>query len=90
MGEIERGIARRRASDPGFAAELAAWLDQLLRLHPNRLLPVNLSIARRWGQWPRSIPGGGAEEWMGTDVISQISRYADMEIDPAAKDPNKI
>jgi Uma2 family endonuclease len=56
MGEIERGIARRRASDPGFAAELAAWLDQLLRLHPNRLLPdgsvlspdAALVLEQRW------------------------------------------
>ena len=50
IGEIERGIAQRRGPDPGFAAELAAWLDQLLRLHPNRLLPVSLSVARRWGR----------------------------------------
>ena len=50
IGEIERGIAQRRGPDPGFAAELATWLDQLLRLHHNRLLPVSLSIARRWGR----------------------------------------
>ena len=50
IGEIERGIARRRAADPVFAGELAVWLDRLLRLHGERLLAVDLAIARRWGQ----------------------------------------
>ena len=29
IGEIERGIARKRSSDAGFASQLAEWLDQL-------------------------------------------------------------
>ncbi len=32
IGEIERGIARKRSSDAGVATQLAEWLDQLLRL----------------------------------------------------------
>jgi hypothetical protein len=32
IGEIERGIARQRATDPGFAGALAAWLDRVLAL----------------------------------------------------------
>ena len=35
IGEIERGIARQRATDPGFADALAAWLD---RVDPAELL----------------------------------------------------
>ena len=27
IGEIERGVARQRATDPSFARALAAWLD---------------------------------------------------------------
>ena len=50
IGEIERAITWRRTADPAFAAQLAAWLDQLLRLHGQRLLPVDLVTARRWGQ----------------------------------------
>jgi hypothetical protein len=29
IGEIERGIARKRSSDAGFASQLAEWLDPL-------------------------------------------------------------
>ncbi|MFZ4804431.1 MAG: hypothetical protein ACOYLI_07190 [Synechococcus lacustris] len=47
IGEIERGIARKRGGDPAFAAQLAGWLDQLLRLYGDRLLPVDVGVARR-------------------------------------------
>jgi predicted nucleic acid-binding protein len=49
IGEIERGIARKRSSDSAFATQLAEWLDQLLRLYGDRLLPVDVGVARRWG-----------------------------------------
>jgi len=49
IGEIERGIARKRSTDAAFAMQLAEWLDQLLRLYGDRLLPVDVGVARRWG-----------------------------------------
>jgi toxin FitB len=49
IGEIERGIARRRATDPGFAAALTAWLDQVLALYGERILSFELQTAQRWG-----------------------------------------
>lgn len=61
IGEIERGIARRRVADPAFARQLADWLDQLLRLHGDRLLPVDLGTARRWGQLSAQLGHDGAD-----------------------------
>ncbi len=61
IGEIERGIARRRAADPAFAGELATWLDRLLRLHGERLLVVDLAIARRWGQLSAALGHDSAD-----------------------------
>jgi len=61
LGEIERGIARKRASDPRFAEDLAAWLDRLLRLHGQRLLPVDLAIARRWGRLSAALGHDSAD-----------------------------
>jgi hypothetical protein len=50
IGEIERGIARQISINPGFAAAaLGAWLDRLLSRYESRILPFNLSTARRWG-----------------------------------------
>ena len=57
LGEIERGIERRRKGDPEFAEALTAWLESLTRLYADRILPVTPSVARRWatGTWrPRT------------------------------------
>jgi predicted nucleic acid-binding protein len=61
IGEIERGIVRQRTVDPLFADQLAAWLDQLLRLHGDRLLTIDLGTARRWGQLSAALGHGGAD-----------------------------
>ena len=61
LGEIERGIARKRASDPRVAEDLAAWLDRLLRLHGQRLLAVDLAIARRWGRLSTALGQDSAD-----------------------------
>ncbi len=61
IGEIERGIARQRTTDAGFALQLAGWLDQLLRLYGDRLLPVDVGVARRWGQLSAEIGHDGAD-----------------------------
>ena len=50
VGEIERGIARERTRNPGFADRLGAWLDNLLRLYADRILPADTPVARRWGR----------------------------------------
>ncbi|MDE2837753.1 MAG: type II toxin-antitoxin system VapC family toxin [Chloroflexota bacterium] len=49
VGEMERGIARQRRRNPDFARTLAAWLDSVLLVYGDRILPVDLAVARRWG-----------------------------------------
>ena len=61
IGEIERSIARKRTSDAGFAQQLAGWLDQLLRLYGDRLLPVDVGVSRRWGLLFAEIGHGGTD-----------------------------
>ncbi len=50
IGEIERGIASQRAKDQDFASTLAIWLDQVLNVYGDRVLPFDLASARRWGR----------------------------------------
>ena len=49
VGEVEQGIARQQRRNPEFARTLAAWLDTVLAVYGDRILPVNLAVARRWG-----------------------------------------
>src|SRR5215469_2618854 len=50
IGEIELGIERRRAINPGFAQLLANWLDVTLRAYGERMLPLTVAVARRCGR----------------------------------------
>lgn len=61
LGEIERGIARRRKGDPKFADELEMWLEGLTRLYSERILPVTPGIARRWGRLSAQLGHEGAD-----------------------------
>ena len=45
LGEIERGIKKKRTSDPAFAAVLERWLDDLVSLYGDRVLPVTPAIS---------------------------------------------
>jgi toxin FitB len=61
IGEIERGISRQRAIDPGFADALAAWLDQVLTLYGERVVSFDLPTARRWGALSAALGNDSAD-----------------------------
>ncbi len=48
--EIASGIERQRSANAAFAQELADWLDLTLRLYEDRILPISIPVARRWGE----------------------------------------
>lgn len=55
MGEIERGIARQTRQNPDFARDLAQWYERILSWFTDRILPVDVAIASRWGRLSASI-----------------------------------
>jgi toxin FitB len=61
IGEIERGIEQQRQLNPQFAANLAAWLDVVLRTYEGRILAVNIAVARRWGRLSHQIGNKGLD-----------------------------
>lgn len=61
IGEIERGIIQQRQRNPTFAADLAGWLDRVLGWYGDRILAVDLPVARRWGQLSAILGHGGAD-----------------------------
>ena len=52
IGEITKGIARQRRTAGGIAAadDLQAWLEGLLMTYADRIIPVDIPIAARWGR----------------------------------------
>jgi predicted nucleic acid-binding protein len=61
LGEIERGIEKCRKDDTEFADALAAWLESLMRLYADRILPVSPNVARRWGRLSAQLGHDGAD-----------------------------
>jgi toxin FitB len=61
LGEIERGIEKKRKSEPEFAQELTHWLENLQRLYGDRILPITPNIARKWGQLSAQLNHDGAD-----------------------------
>lgn len=55
LGEIERGIAQQLHRDPDFARDLAQWHERTLAWFSDRILPVDIDTARRWGRLSASI-----------------------------------
>jgi hypothetical protein len=58
LGQITRGVALRRRSDPKTAARLTEWLERLRQDHADRILPVTDRIALEWGRIAALRPRG--------------------------------
>jgi toxin FitB len=61
IGEIELGIEKQRAPKPAFADELSRWLERTLRVYGDRILPLNVRVARRWGRLAARIGNKGLD-----------------------------
>lgn len=61
IGEIERGIKQQQQNNIEFSQELAKWLDGILLHYTDRILPVSINIARRWGALSAAIGNSGAD-----------------------------
>jgi predicted nucleic acid-binding protein len=100
IGEIERGIARQRTNDPGFAGALAEWLDRVLTLYGERILPFDLRTARRWGTLSAALGNDSADLMIAatalehglTVVTRSVSDFGPSGVavlDPFGRRPNR-
>jgi len=49
LGELRRGALMLRDRDPLRSTNLLSWIDDLETIYRNRVLPVTLNVAMRWG-----------------------------------------
>ena len=61
IAEIELQILRLQSRDPDSARALGEWLDALVDLYGDRILEVNIAVARRWGQLSSDVGHEGAD-----------------------------
>ena len=56
IGELRKGIAAKRRTDPAAANSLTVWLEGLEFGFANRILPIDAATARFWGEWSGERP----------------------------------
>ena len=61
VGEIERGVTQQLRRDPPFGRELALWLDSVLLWYGDRIIPIDVATARRWGQLSATLGHGSPD-----------------------------
>jgi len=64
IGEIAKGIAqqdKQDKQDKEFAKLLKHWLEKLLLLYGQRILPVDIPIAKRWGELSIQVQNSGVD-----------------------------
>ena len=49
IGAVAKGIAMKARKDPGTAAVMGRWLDELRHVYASRILPVDDAVATNWG-----------------------------------------
>jgi toxin FitB len=58
IGEIRRGVERLRMRDPDRSSRFESWLNDLLSVFNDRIIPVDVEVAQTWGRWDavRTLP----------------------------------
>jgi predicted nucleic acid-binding protein len=58
LGELRKGVAAKRLRDPDLNAvtQLAAWVEGLEVGFADRILGIDLAVARLWGEWSAQRP----------------------------------
>lgn len=50
LGELRKGIAIRRQTDPVMADSLNAWVDELEHGFADRIINIDVKVAQLWGE----------------------------------------
>jgi predicted nucleic acid-binding protein len=75
IAEIDEGIAKaRRLGAIKKAAQLGEWLDVVLHLYGNRILPVDIAVARIVGSLSDHARGVGQAPGLPDIIIAATSR----------------
>ena len=56
LGELRKGVALRKRSDPDSAKRLAAWVDGLEFSFADRIIGIDAATSRLWGELSAQRP----------------------------------
>ena len=56
LGELRKGVAKKKREDAETAKRLADWVDGLEYSFADRILGIDAATARLWGDWSSERP----------------------------------
>lgn len=56
LGELRKGVALKKRTDPDAAKSLSGWVDGLEYSFADRLIGIDAGAARLWGEWSAERP----------------------------------
>lgn len=56
LGELRKGVAKKKREDAEMAKRLADWVDGLEYSFADRILGIDAATARLWGDWSSERP----------------------------------
>jgi predicted nucleic acid-binding protein len=56
LGELRKGVAKKKREDAEAAKRLADWVDGLEYSFADRILGIDAATARLWGDWSSERP----------------------------------
>lgn len=80
IGEIEQGIEKKRKTDPAFVESLTQWIEDLLRLYGDRILPITPAVSRRWGILSARLGNDSADLLIAATALTHGLRVATRNI----------
>ena len=69
IGEISKGIAQQDKQNKELASLLHRWLEKLVLLYGQRILPVDIPIAKRWGELSAQAHNAGVDILLAATAI---------------------
>lgn len=51
LGELRKGVALKKRSDPDAARKIGSWVDGLEFSFADRILGIDAATAKLWGEW---------------------------------------
>lgn len=71
IAELHKGQRKKSRTDPQQGLAIARWIDVILHEYRDRVLPIDASVARRWGQLSDEIGHDGPDVMLAATALER-------------------
>lgn len=71
LGELRKGVALKKRTDPEAASNLSGWVDGLEYSFADRLVGIDAGVAKLWGDWSAERPRPVIDTLLAATAVSR-------------------